>query len=128
MRIIYTLLFVAIFMGQAWADDYSEFMERNDKGNQILLPGYIGSDGSITIYDERAEILSILERCLEFVRDGKEDLNRVEVTYSVYYPTTLLSIAKGEAKEAKEKVERLERETALRRDIEEMLQKLHTSE
>ena len=110
IRICTILLICGLFVGQAGADSDVD----------------IAAHGTTTIIEEptQSEIRAILERCREFVRDGKKDLLSTEEEYAIYYPTTLLSIAKGEAKEAQDKVDRIERETALRRDIEAMLKRL----
>lgn len=78
--------------------------------------------GVVTIRDDlSAEVRDILERCREFIRDGDKDLSITETSDLLYRATTLKSMAEGELAAAKRYVERLERETQLRRDIERVL-------
>jgi hypothetical protein len=74
-----------------------------------------------------SEIRAILERCREFVMDNDKPINEIDVTLSVYHIGSRKSLASAEVRKAQEVVERLERETELRRDIDELLKRL-TSE
>lgn len=86
-----------------------------------LYPGVISDDALPT-----KDIADILQRCLEFVRDG--DANYLEniptCTTLLYVPPyrTLKNDAEEEVSKAEIAQGRLERETALRREIENAIQ------
>lgn len=68
------------------------------------------------------DIELLLTRCLEFLRDGDVDQNMVQGSMAlIYCPRTLKSEALGAVEEARKEMDRVEKETQLRRDIERAL-------
>ena len=64
------------------------------------------------------EITDILERCLEFVDDNTEDSIGSYTAPAIYQPMDRESLQRRSIQEAQERLKKLERETALRREIE----------
>ncbi len=64
------------------------------------------------------EITDILERCLEFVDDNTEDSIGSYTALAIYQPMDRESLQRRSIQEAQERLKKLERETALRREIE----------
>lgn len=67
------------------------------------------------------EITDILERCLEFVDDNTEDSISSYTAPAIYQPMDRESLQRRSIQEAQERLKKLERETALRREIEKAL-------
>ena len=70
------------------------------------------------------QIIDLLTRCKEFLRDGDRDMRQTVHTTLEYRPLTRKGIIEGEIKSYQEELERLERETQLLRDIEAALKAL----
>ena len=90
-------------------------------------------EGPPTEYVNGDEVAALLERCLEYVRDGDKNYlsgSGVMDSYLFYAEPhrTLKDDAQSAVNEAKAKKDALDRETKLRRDIEAVLQKLRKGE
>lgn len=88
----------------------------------------IAIDGNTETFTLR-ELRALLERCREFVRDNSSrDVFGPITTTTDYIPSrdnpNRLDLAREEAEAAKARVDRLERETQLRRDIEAAIERL----
>lgn len=149
-RICTILLLVGLFVGPAWADgifqgdrillpapiDDSDIIEFSDPSGDyaIKFPDPVDPLKTPIIiewdYNHQsdeftlAEIRAILERCREFVRDNEEPIDDLTVSTSIYTIWTRTGLASEKVSEAKQEVERLKRETELRRDIDEFLKLL----
>ena len=108
-------------------------------GDIIYVPNYYNGlsialyEGSATEYVTTDEVAALLERCLEYVRDGDKnylenamDGIRTTLLDDVYVlpHRTLKDDAQSAVNEAKAEKDALDRETKLRRDIEALLGKL----
>lgn len=126
MRITALIISFALLATAAWAGDYPgnttlPYYFSPGEYEEIMrqLPEHAPStEGELSTKD----IADILQRCLEFLRDG--DANYLEniptCTTLLYVPPyrTLKNDAEDEVSKAEIAKGRLERETALRREIE----------
>lgn len=118
IQLLLFLLFL-LMAGCAWGDDARLYTNCNGLWIPIEdCPSPPTAAPALT----HAEIADILKRCREFVRDGDEDLNGVSFSYAVYTPLTYRGLAADQVKEAQEDLDRITRETQLRKDIERVLE------
>jgi membrane protein required for beta-lactamase induction len=71
------------------------------------------------------EIKDILERTQEFIQDATLD-RCCQTSTSLYRPITRLSTAQDMAEQYQDEVEKLKRETQLRKDIDAMIKAINT--
>jgi len=67
-------------------------------------------------------IKDLLERCLEFIHDGNEPLDRVRMDNLVYCPRTRLSVLNDEWERKRKECLKIERETILHNNIKKALE------
>ena len=128
MRLMALIIAIFAVITTAWAGDYQgrttlEYYLSPGEYEEIMRQIHENApstEGELSTKD----IADLLQRCLEFLQDGNEDVLRGSVTNLVYHPVTPLSNARDAAKNAEEYVKRLERETALRKDIESVIKAL----
>ena len=118
--------------GAEAAYDFSEAARITNEGTGVTSGPYYYIAPS-TEYVTSDEVAALLERCLEYVRDGDKNYlsgSGVMDSYLFYAEPhrTLKDDAQSAVNEAKAEKDALDRETKLRRDIEAVLQKLRKGE
>ena len=100
----------------------------------VYVPDYYNGlsialyEGPATEYVTGDEVAALLERCLEYVRDGHRQALGSFTTLAIAQDFSPLGMAKEKARNAQAEVDRIEKETKLRRDIEAVLGKLRKGE
>jgi len=125
-----TILIIAIFavITTAWAGDYQnrttlEYYLSPGEYEEIMQQIHDNApstEGELSTND----IADILQRCLEFVDDNTEDSIGSYTALAIYQPMDRESLQRRSIQEAQERLKKLERETALRREIERALRVL----
>ena len=125
-----TILIMSIFavITTAWAGDYQgrttlEYYISPGEYEEIMRQIHENApstEGELSTKD----IADLLQRCLEFVDDNTEDSIGSYTAPAIYQPMDRESLLRRSIQEAQERLKKLERETALRWEIERALRVL----